>query len=116
MPDFLSLGIDRYGAILSPVRSPSPAHQVSVHNVAFEVAQGNLCRRSDVVPFERLIANGIDQSIGHAQGGDEVANSAVLRKSSADCLPAYLIIPTKIDRKAFRKLTVYSYSIGSRAS
>jgi hypothetical protein len=58
----------------------------------------------------------VDERIGHAKGGNEVVNTALLRETFADCLSAYLIIPTKIDCKAFKKLTVYSYSIGSRAS
>jgi len=80
------------------------------------VKERKLCGGGSVVAFERQIPDMVDERIRHAQGGNEVVNAAVLRTSSAHCLPAYLIFPTKIDRKTFRKLTVYSYSIGSRAS
>jgi hypothetical protein len=114
--DFLYPSIDGGCTIFRPMGPPSSADHVCMQKSFLLVKERKLCCGSCVVAFERQIPDVVDERVGHAQCGNEVVNAAVLRESSEHCPPAYLIFPTKIDRKPFRKLTVYSYSSGSRAS
>ncbi|MNI81725.1 hypothetical protein D3C73_1383690 [compost metagenome] len=98
--NFLYPGIDWRGAVLGPVRAPSPANHVGVQVFTFLMEDRELSCRRSVVTLERLITRVVDQRVGHAQRRHEVVDAIILGKSSAHSSPPIRFVPPKIDRKA----------------
>ena len=55
--NFLDAGIDRRGAVLGPVRPPSPAHRISEQQFSLYMEQCDLGGGGDVVSFQWQLAN-----------------------------------------------------------
>ncbi|MNP49529.1 hypothetical protein D3C76_1437180 [compost metagenome] len=75
---FFYPGVDWQGVVGGPMGSPSPAHAIGVQGFSLEMDQGDLGGRRDVVLRQCIVAQGVDQGVGHAEGCDKVVNAAVL--------------------------------------
>ena len=106
MGDFLYPGVDRCGAVLRPVWTPSPADHVGVQVLTLLMENRQLGARSCVVALEGLVAGVIDQCVGHAQRRYKVVNAVVLWKSPAYRSPTHLPGPTQslADTAGFQKM------------
>jgi hypothetical protein len=83
MGHLLDPGVDRRGAVLGPVRTPAPAHQIGAQKLAFLVKKGELSGRRGVITRQRLVADIVDQGVWNGERRDEIVNAPILGKASA---------------------------------